>query len=76
MKLSHLIIFMWKEFGERREAVIEYWLPYLKLIIHRFSELYRQQGKDKKENTVDADDMSLDQLRHFFTSKGIPVKEE
>lgn len=76
MKLSHLIVFMWKEFGERKEDVFQYWLPYLNLIILRFSELYRQQGQNKKENTVDADDMNLDQLRQFFTSRGIPVKEE
>lgn len=72
MKMSHMVVFMWKELGITKEQFFGYWFPFLNMVLKRYQDLYNK--KKDSGNSVDVDDMDINQIRHFFTSRGIPVR--
>jgi len=50
------------------------WYPFLKFTMSKYKDIYNRD--DSKDDKVDADDLSIGQLRQYFSSVGLKVKEQ
>ena len=72
--MSYTMVILWKEFGITKERFLNMWPPLIALMLKRYTRVYHPSSSEEEEEP-EIDKMSINELKGFFMSHGMPIKE-